>query len=216
MSEHGSDRLPWMLLAIMVGCMVAAWAIAVQQAGEAKEAKVEADAAWDSANVLLDDLVERSERIAFAVDSMNTYWRGVVDSVSALPPEIRPTSPRLIAVLDTAAVTAELRAAIDTIMAENVALRAQNDTLRITVTNMRVVSMQMADSINAFWQGQRAMDLEVIDGLRRAVEASREEADKWEAAYYASRMSWIDRLVWGVGGAAVGYLGSELTSGGSR
>ena len=211
MSEQKSSKLPWILLAIAIGATAAAGIVAAQQAEQARAAKVEADAAWDSASVLLQDLDERNERIPAMLDSMNAHWRSVLDSVTIVPVELSPTSPEVLAMLDKAAMSQALRAVVDTIMIENVVLRAQADTLRTTVVNLRLAAVTIADSINAFWGEQRARDMEVVAALQAAIVASREEANLWETAYYASRMSWLDRLAWGVGGAAVGYLANEFT-----
>jgi hypothetical protein len=113
--------------------------------------------------------------------------------------------------LDTAQVTRELREAIVAVRAERDELRVQNLQLRQQIVDLRVATTQAIDSVTAFWADQREQDLRVIASLRTAVEESREEADKWEVAYYASRMSWLDRLKWGLGGAAVGYLANEFT-----
>ena len=210
MAEKQS-KLPWILLSIAIGGGVGAGILAAQQAEAAREAKVEADAAWDSAGTLLEDLEEREARFPLVVDSLNVFWQTRLDSIAVLPPEVPELDPRYQALLDTAELTREIRFAIQGLRAENGALRVQNEMLREQVVDLRVATAQAIDSVNAFWRREREQDLVVIESLRVAVEKSRAEADKWETAYYASRMSILDRVKWGLGGAVVGYLANEFT-----
>lgn len=208
---EGQSKLPWVLLAVAIGGAVGAGVLASQQAEEARGAKEQADAAWDSAGTLLAELEERNERLPVLVDSINAYWQDALDSITVPPPEVPVTEAWVEALLDTAQVTQALRAGIEAVRTERDSLRSQNTRMRQTITDLRLVTRQAIDSVNAFWQSERARDLEVIASLRTAAEKSREEANRWEAAYYASRMSWTDKLTWGLGGAAVGYLANEFT-----
>lgn len=210
MAEKQS-KLPWILLMIAISATGVAAVVAVTSAEEAREAKVEADEAWDSAGVLLGQLEIRNERLPLLVDSLNAYWMARIDSIAILPPELPPQDPRLQALLDTAAVTRELRLAIDAQTQRLRIVEQENADLRERVVTLAALTEQAIDSVNTFWQAEREQDLLIIASLRTAVEKSREEANRWETAYYASRMSWLDRAKWGLGGAVVGYLANEFT-----
>lgn len=213
MSEQKQSKLPWILLAIAIGGGAAAGLLAASQAEEAREAKRERKEAVDSAETLLAALAERNERLPLLVDSINAYWQRRFDSLSVAPPEVPPTDPRLQALLDTAQMSRELRAAIDAQSRELRQVRAQNVELRQQVVGLRVAAREAVDSVTAFWDAQRSQDAAVIAQLRIALDKAIEEAGHWETAYYASRMSWTDRILWGAGGALVGYVGATVTGG---
>lgn len=215
MVQQRQSRLPWVLLAIAIGGAAYAGLLAAQKAERAREAKREADIAADSAATLLEGLREANARIPLLVDSLNAHWAERLDSLSALPPEIPATDPRIQALLDTAEMNRDLRAAVDAITSERNQLRIQNQGLRTQIVDLRAAAAQAVDSVNAFWAAKHEQTMRVVSALEIGLAKSREEADRWEVAYYASRMSWWDRVKWGAGGVVVGYALNEFTGGSS-
>lgn len=209
--DKGGSKLPWILLFIAIGGAVYAGVLAASQAEEAREAKREAEALRDSANAALADLDSWRERLPIVVDSINGLWRGRLDSIAILPPDLPAPDPRIRAFLDTVRVTRELRLAIDAQARRLQAVEAQNRELRQIVVDLRAETDRAIDSLTAHWLAEVNRVEVVLHTVERALEAAEEESDRWETAYYASRMSVLDRLKWAGVGFAAGYLTNELT-----
>ena len=201
----------WLIVGLFLAIMAGLFGYARAQAEEAREAKAEADAAWDSASVLLERWRTTTELLPLQIDSLNRYWRERLDSVAILPPPLPDPDPRLGALLDTAQMTRTLRLAVDAIRQENRSLRLENAELRTTVLDVRALADRAVDSIETFYRLRLEQSQRVILSLEDALAKSQAEADRWESAYYASRMSVWDKLLWAGGGAAVGYLAGRLT-----
>lgn len=207
--------VPWIVAGVCLALTIGAGTLAARFAEDAKEQKGVAQAATDSAKTLLAALEARDGMIMEAVDSMNAYWEGVIDSLTVAPPPLPELDPRYRALLDTANLAREVRQAMDAVLAQNDSLRARDVRREARIRDLRATSLAMADSINAFWMAERERDREVINQLTIAMEENAREADRWEAAYYSSQMAWYEKVGYGVVGFAAGYATNRLVTGGN-
>jgi hypothetical protein len=127
-----------------------------------------------------------------------------------LPAPLPPQDPRLREFLDTVEVTRELRLAIDAQSQRLRSVESENVLLRQQIVDLRLAARLAVDSITAYHIARYDELLRVNRTLERGMAAAAEEADEWERAFLASRVTWGTRLLYSAIGAGVTALVYEV------